>query len=193
MAIVWALNRTSHYTLGCTDLLVLTDHKPIVGLLTKRAIGEIENPRLESLSEKTMRWNFRVEHIAGAQNFGPDALSRFPCPGGQVGTFGSVDEAWATEFEEGVIANASAKVVSVVSWDSVRKTGISDPKMASLLHHMASVDGPWPLELKELEIYRTDLSNVEGVVLYKGRVLVPEMLRQGVLRSLYAAHQGTTE
>ena len=60
---------------GCPDLLVLVDHKPLLGLLTKRDMGEIDNPRLAALMEKTMRWSFSIQHVAGARNYGPDALS----------------------------------------------------------------------------------------------------------------------
>ena len=81
MGVVWALHRTSHYTLGCGKLLVLVDHKPLLGLLGKCELGEIKNPWLESLAEKTMRWTFTLEHIAGAKNIGPDAFSRSPVPG----------------------------------------------------------------------------------------------------------------
>ena len=76
--VTWALAKTSHYTLGCPRLLVLVDHKPLLGLLSRRELGEIANPRLETLTEKTMRWSFKIEHVAGARNFGPDALSRYP-------------------------------------------------------------------------------------------------------------------
>ena len=66
LGVAWALGKTSHYTLGCKSLLVLVDHKPLLGLLTKREIGEIDNPRLAALAEKTMRWTFKIEHVAGA-------------------------------------------------------------------------------------------------------------------------------
>ena len=73
LGVVWALDKTSYYTLGCQDLLILVDHKPLIGLLENRELGDISNPRLEGLTEKTMRWKFVIKHIAGATNFGPDA------------------------------------------------------------------------------------------------------------------------
>lgn len=123
-----------------------------------------------------MQLNFSVEHIAGAKNFGQDALSRFPSLWRPVGTFEAVDVSWGADFEEGVVANASGKVVSVISWDKVRKERISDLVLSILLHHLATVDGVWPAELREFEIYRSDLSNVDGVILFKGWVLVPDRL-----------------
>ena len=55
LGLAWALKKTSHYTLGCPKLLCLVDHKPLIGLLTKGEIGDIDNLRLQSLAEKTMR------------------------------------------------------------------------------------------------------------------------------------------
>ena len=62
-----------------------------------------------------------------------------------MGTFGAL-----AEFEEGVIANASARAAKVVSWDQVRKMGISDAVQSSLLHHLAT-GGVWPSKLREYE------------------------------------------
>ena len=78
LGVSWALSKTSHFTLGCPKLLLLVDHKPLLGLLSKKDMGDIDNPRLAALAEKTMRWSFTIQHVAGAKNFGPDALSRYP-------------------------------------------------------------------------------------------------------------------
>ena len=75
LGVVWALEKTKLWTLGNQNLDVYVDHKPLVGLLTKRSLDDICNPRLSLLSEKTMGWNFRVIHIPGLKNDGPDCLS----------------------------------------------------------------------------------------------------------------------
>ena len=45
LALTWSLRKTSYYTLGCENLIALVDHKPLLGLLTTRDLGDIENPR----------------------------------------------------------------------------------------------------------------------------------------------------
>ena len=55
LGVTWALEKTGYYTLGCEKLLVMVDHKPLLGLLGNRELGEISNPRLEGLTERTMR------------------------------------------------------------------------------------------------------------------------------------------
>ena len=76
MAVAWALERAGVFTLGCPDLLVVTDHKPLVCILGDKALEDIPNPRLVRLKEKTLRWKFQIQHCPGKWNRGPDAFSR---------------------------------------------------------------------------------------------------------------------
>ena len=78
MGISWALEKTKMWTLGNPSLHIFTDHKPIIGLLKKKKLDEVDNPRLVRLIQKTMRWVFNVHHVSGLDNNGPDALSRYP-------------------------------------------------------------------------------------------------------------------
>ena len=66
LAVTWALQKTSYYTLGSEKLLILVDHKPLHGLLKSRKICEIENPCLLYLAERLLRWKFYIQHVAGA-------------------------------------------------------------------------------------------------------------------------------
>ena len=50
-----------------------------------------------------------------------------------------------------------------------------------------------PEELREYFQFRDDLSTFDGVFTYKDRVLIPPSLRQEVLVTLHAAHQGTSQ
>lgn len=40
LGVVWALHKAPQYILGCNKLLVVVDHKPLLGLLTQREIGD---------------------------------------------------------------------------------------------------------------------------------------------------------
>ena len=48
------------------------------------------------------------------------------------------------------------------------------------------------IELREYYQHKEYLSQVDGVPLYKGRVIIPECLRKFVLETLHSAHQGVT-
>ena len=49
-----------------------------------------------------------------------------------------------------------------------------------------------PENLTEFHRLRNDLYAVDGVVIYKGRIIIPPDLREEILESLHAAHQGVT-
>ena len=194
LGLTWALRKTGHYTLGCPRLLALVDHKPLIGLLSKGEIGDIDNPRLQSLAEKTMRWNFEIRHVAGVKNFGPDALSRYPGGSSSVHELRGADPesvAWSEELETGVVA-AVCSGVRVVTWKAVQNAGITDDEYARLLFQLSSDEGPWDERLQAYQRFKEKLSVVDGVVVFGRRIVVPVALRQEVLNSLHRAHQGST-
>ena len=61
--------------LDCYNLLLATDHKPLVGVFAKN-LEDIEKPRLLSIAEKTMWFKFTTIHVPGKLNNGPDFMSR---------------------------------------------------------------------------------------------------------------------
>ena len=52
LAVADSLHKARHFVLGCPDLLISVDHKPLLGLLNDRSLADIQNPRLLSLKER---------------------------------------------------------------------------------------------------------------------------------------------
>ena len=78
LAVADALDKARHFVLGCSDLVIAVDHKPLLKLFGDRCLEDIPNPRLRNLKEKTLRYRFRMVYIPGARNQTSDALSRHP-------------------------------------------------------------------------------------------------------------------
>ena len=78
LAVSWALKNARYYTEGCPDLLVVTDHKPLLGIFSDRELGTICNTRIRRLKESTLAFRFKIIHCPGKLHHGPDALSRYP-------------------------------------------------------------------------------------------------------------------
>ena len=61
-----------------------------------------------------MRWDFKIENVSGAGNWGPNALSRYPSGGfndskvHSVMGYGAEDSWWSEELEVGVVAGVGA-------------------------------------------------------------------------------------
>ena len=62
--------------LGCKDLTVVVDHKPLLGILGSRSLEAIINPRLRNLKEKTLGYQFKMMCIPGVKNKASDCMSR---------------------------------------------------------------------------------------------------------------------
>ena len=80
MCVAWALEDTSHFTLGLSadQLTVETDHKPLLGVFSKDASEFKFNRRIMNLKKKCESWQFQITHIPGKETKGPDCLSRYP-------------------------------------------------------------------------------------------------------------------
>ena len=104
LAVVYGLRKCRHFILGCPDLTVVTDHKPLLGILNDRCLADIQNRRLVRLKEKTLDYRFTIAHVPGRKHVGPDAASRYPV--GQPDREQIQDELPETDFSLGCISHS---------------------------------------------------------------------------------------
>ena len=94
LAVVYGLQKCKYFLLGCTDLIIATDHKPLLSILNDRCLADIDNRRLRNLKEKTLPFQFNIVHVPGKKHVGPDAASRYPVsPGSRLQVPGEPPEA----------------------------------------------------------------------------------------------------
>ena len=84
LAVADALEKACFFVLGCKDLTIIVDHKPLVKILGDRSLVDLPNARLRNLKEKTLRFKFDIKYQPGVKNRVPDAASRYPA-GAPVG------------------------------------------------------------------------------------------------------------
>lgn len=228
MALADALDKARFFVLGCSDLIIAVDHKPLLKLFGDRSLEEISNTRLRNLKEKTLRYRFRMVHIPGVRHKAADAVSRYPTgsklpellhlPDDVASTSDSASSLH-TIFENSFLAGirctepASASCSSAidaqlissavstlttmaVTWEKVKLASASDKDMVQLISTIEAgfpdSRNELPQSLKEYHQFKDDLYTVDGVVLYKDRIVIPPSLRQDVLTILHSAHQGVT-
>ena len=189
LAVSWSLKHSRMFTLGCNDLLVVVDHKPLLGILNKeRNIETISNPRLQNLKEQTFAWNFSIAHCPGKWQRGPDALSRFP-------TKEHPNENPSTADIQTEIATITAlSNFENISVTHVRKAGQSDEQYTELLK-MIEMGFPAtkkdvPLQLREFWAVHERLSAADGIAMMDTRIVIPRSLRKQIITNLHAANQG---
>ena len=78
LAVADALDKARHFVLGCKNLTIAVDHRPLLKIFGDRSLDHIYNTRLRNLKEKTLRYRFKMVHIPGVKNKTPDTLSRHP-------------------------------------------------------------------------------------------------------------------
>ena len=92
-------------------------------------------------------------------------------------------------------ATSALKTVAI-TWDRVRLATTSDQDMAALLHTIVrgfpQFRHELPTTLQEYYQFRNHLYTVDGVILYKDRIVLPPSLRPHILATLYSADQGVT-
>ena len=100
--------------------------------------------------------------------------------------------------EEGLLKQSIAAITTTcnsVTWDMIKEATSSDNNMVQLtelvesgfVQHLDEL----PEALRPYHQYRSDLSTLDGVVIFKDRIVIPPSLRNIVLDNLHAAHQGT--
>ena len=76
LAVAWSLNHARMFVRGCETLIIVTDHKPLLGIFNNRELSSISNPRISKLKGRTLIFNFKIQHNPG--NGGADTFSRYP-------------------------------------------------------------------------------------------------------------------
>ena len=204
-AIAWALNKCRMYTIGCPNLLIVTDHAPLLGIFGNRDLSKITNPRLFKLKEKILPFRFSIQHCPGKWHRGSDAMSRNVASYKailEVCALCATEEDYETCFDiESCYQAACAEAFSgfsdeegVIALDDVRTAGKSDPAYVKLINQ---IHGGFPSNRRSLDPLIRDfwevrqrLSTDKGIVLNDHRVVIPTSLKQRVLKALHSAHQG---
>ena len=146
LAIAWSLEDSKFFTLGCDNLIITTDHKPLVKILGDRSLDEISNSRIFRLKQRTLPWGFKTIHLPGKKIPASDATSRNPA----ISTFEAHTAEWLTDttqncigsiddsddnMEESIIATnrISLEKINVITWDRVKEATLHDPYLQQLI------------------------------------------------------------
>ena len=126
LAVVWSLDQTRFFTMGCNDLLVITDHKPLLKIFGDRRLDEIDNPRLFRLKRRILMWRFDIAYMPGRNNAFSDATSRHPNKYAEMSSLSMRSEGDIEE--DAIIAGVIDDVnkLFAVTWERVRSESLKD-------------------------------------------------------------------
>ena len=198
LAVAVALEQSKFYTLGCPRLYVATDHKPLVGILCDRALDTIANPRIVSIKERTLWWNFEILYVEGRSQQAADALSRrkFSSATSVCRLQIAVDNgeggaeclgAHVSASLAGLISSDGVTVGEprVITWESLQLECGKDRVMVSLADQIRRgfPDSGYNVssDIRDFHKYRHGLCMIDGVPCYKTRIIVPAKMRRQIL------------
>ncbi len=189
LAGVWACERFSRYLQGMDKFELQTDHKPLVPLINSYDVDKAPI-RCQRLLMRLMRFNVKAVHVPGKQLEVADTLSRNP-----LTHHGESDtECDVTAFVQSVL---STKPVSGDRLNAIKKATQQDPDLQSVCKYIRQ---GWPSQTSQLEntlhgfhAARAHLSEIDGLLLYDDRIVIPGSQRLEVLRQLHTGHQGLTK
>ena len=190
LALVFGINRFHTYLFG-KAFIVETDHKPLE-MIWKKPL-RCAPPRLQRLLIKIQGYNCDVQYKPGKHMVLSDTLSRLPNPSdAQDIPLDIRVETISAEVED--ILNVDLIFFGQNKREQLQRETSRDPVLRELVQ---LVTNGWPDTIKEVPTslrifwpYRDELGVSHGV-LFKGRqVVIPQVLRDDILRQLHIGHMG---
>ena len=188
LAIAFACKRFRYYLWGRDAIAIETDHQPLIGLMHK-PINEL-SPRLAQMRLEMLSYPVELvlRYKPGKDMILADVLSR-TCPPGTC------------EYDDlGVDPLLQVCQLMIRSEDAMQKYQKATREDQILSVVLTYIREGWPKDKKSCAGFampyfslRGSLSEVNGIVMYGARVVIPTSLRLKVLESLHAAHQGLTK
>ena len=190
LAAVWAVDKCRIYLEGLQKFEIVTDHRPLIPILNRHSLNEIENPRLQRLRMRLLMYQYHATWRSGKTHCAPDALSRSPIKDPEPG-----DQLAEDDLEAHVSAVIAAHREYDVRIDEVRQAAGLDATYTSL---METITNGFPVDKNQLDLdlrpywgVRDQLSlDDTGLILYGCRLLIPTALRRDMLSRLHESHQG---
>ena len=168
-----------HYLLG-KKFVLRTDHQALKALLLKPG-NKHQSAKFQRWFDRLSQFNFTVEYKKGNENQVADVLSRMPSKDKEP-------PPWDVPEKVVKIAATQMEGLNQKRFEMATK---SDEKLQELKNLLPILDArKLPSNLKEFNGVREELS-VEGDLILRGdRIVVPQSLRQEILKRSHSGHPG---
>ena len=187
LASVWACEKFSRYLVGLPSFVLFTDHKPLVPLFNSKPL-DTAPVRCQRMLLRMMRFNAIVKYVPGKDMSVADTLSRSPLP----------VESHGTEMPEEIRAHVEAVQtfwpVSSGKLKELKQATKEDEQLQAVtyfvLHGWPKQESAVPLCLRPFYSVRSELSCIEGLLVFRDRIVVPSSMRDCILELIHESHQG---
>ncbi|MEE4247260.1 MAG: RNase H-like domain-containing protein, partial [Kangiellaceae bacterium] len=183
LALIFGIKRFHPYLYGRTFQL-LTDHKPLVGLLREdKPIPAMASGRIQRWALLLSCYSYRLQYRQGASLLRADALSRLPLPDSPTRTQPLAEVVLLMDcLDEGPVTAAQVK-----NWTR------RDPLLSRVMDFVLN---GWPAvadtDLRPFASRAAELSVEDGCLLWGSRVVVPAAGRPALLSCFHQSHAGAS-
>lgn len=187
LAIIWAVQKFFHY-LYARHFTLISDHKPLMQILhPEKSLPVLCISRMANYADYLAHFDYDVVFKPTKANANADYCSRAPLP-----TTTTINKITATEEEEKVHDEFDEFVFCQIRQLPVRAEHIAretrkDLHLGKILQLLETGQSLASAKYKAPEVNYTLAANC---LLFEHRVVIPESLRQPILKDLHAAHVG---
>lgn len=186
-AMCFALSKYHKFIYG-HKVTVYTDHKPLVSIVSKN-MHKVSN-RLQKFKLDLLKYNIEVKYLPGKSNVLADLLSR------QVNN--ETNEKCDSELERSVMVHSLSNQINMSESKKLEfKTATeNDEVLKSVVRYI--YEG-WPMykslnnEVKPYHKIKDELSFEDGLLFFGNKIIVPSVLRQGMLNLVHESHLGVVK
>ena len=184
LAVVIACEKFHQYLYGAEAVEIQTDHKPLETIF-KRGLSDAP-PGLTRMILGLKKYDLIVKWKPGKEMYLPDTLSRAYLP------------QCSTTLEDEIQVEVHDVRNNLPVSESWYKTFVEETRQDDQLCRLVEVIRKgWPSRkrstvrlVQEFWNYRDELSEIDGVILYGHRLVVPMSLRKVMLDKIHAGHMG---
>ena len=194
VAVAWAVKKCNLFLDGLPHFDIKTDHAPLVPILNKYTLDQIENPRLQRLRRQIDRYSFTAIWLRGKDNYAADALSRAPIdrprPEDELGE--EVSHRVCAVFSLASFSDDTDPLIEQISQAAKMDKEYQDLRML-LLDGFSSSKDDVPHNLRAFFNVKDKLALDGDLIVCGKRLLIPMSLRKVILSKLLSMHQGATK
>ena len=177
LAIAWSLEHTKFFPQSCDNLVVVSDHKPLVRLFGDRTLDQITNSRLFSLKQRTLPWRFTVVYISGKENLFSDATSILPHQDAVSGVTESEISAGVMicepdEADDSLadLSNSDNENIRAITWELVKQETYDAHQGVSGMNERAKANVYWPGITKDIQSVRAKCHSCNNIMPSQSRI-----------------------
>ncbi|UYV75303.1 K02A2.6-like [Cordylochernes scorpioides] len=193
LAIVFACERFHQYILGKSQVIVQTDHKPLLSIFKKSILKAPQ--RLQRMLLRLQRYNLELEHVQGSQMHLADIFSRACIK--DVRNENLKYDVYPIDIIYKEIATVNVMETLSVCSDTVlriREETSSDPILCEVKKLILN---GWPpnknqtsMLTREYWNFREELTVQDGIILKNDRIVIPNKLRKEMIIKTHQGHIG---